>query len=86
MTYNKKQGRPDFTERPRSAALLARSFSPLPVPTGGADFPLNHRPRWALTNSKPSSAFTDGIAIGRRLRPTLFQKLLRRCNNACQRL
>lgn len=35
----KKQGRPDISERPRSAALLARSFSPLPVPTGGSDFP-----------------------------------------------
>jgi hypothetical protein len=37
-TCGKKQGRPDISERPRSAALLARSFSPLPVPTGGSDF------------------------------------------------
>jgi hypothetical protein len=37
--WHKKQGRPDISERPRFAALLAHSFSPLPVPTGGSDFP-----------------------------------------------
>jgi len=35
LQMTKKQGRSDYTERPRSAALLARSISPLPVPTGG---------------------------------------------------
>jgi len=40
-----KETRPlGCSERPRSAALLAHNFSPLPVPTGGSDFSLNHRP------------------------------------------
>jgi hypothetical protein len=50
----KKQGRPDISERPRFAALLARSFSPLPVPTGGSDFP------------PEPSAFTGSRRIPRR--------------------
>jgi len=34
-----KETRPlGCSERPRSAALLAHNFSPLPVPTGGSDF------------------------------------------------
>jgi hypothetical protein len=45
---SKKQGRPGFPERPRSAALLARSLSPLPVPTGGSDFPPEPSATWAV--------------------------------------
>ncbi len=48
----KKQDRPEISERSRFAALLAHSLSPLPVPTGGSDFPPEPSATWRSTNSQ----------------------------------
>lgn len=95
VTNDKKQGRPDYTGRPRSAALLARSFSPLPVPTGGSDFP--PEPSAALGSDEfeaficfcrphcnwketPSNAFSKAVApLQQRLPASLATPKNRQC-------
>jgi hypothetical protein len=95
--WHKKQGRPDISERPRFAALLAHSFSPLPVPTGGLIFPLNHRPLQALDefqdvirncgrlckwNHTPPNAFSKAVAPLQQCLPVL---MVEPKNRICQK-
>jgi hypothetical protein len=95
--WHKKQGRPDISERPRFAALLAHSFSPLPVPTGGSDFPpepsayagsdefhdvIRNCGRLCKWNHTPPNAFSKAVAPLQQCLPVL---MVEPKNRICQK-
>jgi hypothetical protein len=67
-----------FSERPRSAALLAHNFSPLPVPTGGSDFSLNHRPLVTGDEFDPSLLALRSVCNSYRTGANVFSKAVAR--------
>jgi hypothetical protein len=72
----KKQGRPDISERPHSAALLACSFSPLPVPTGGSDFPPEPS---AFTGSRRIPCYHLQLLVALQLEPLSVERFFKGC-------